>query len=151
MQNAKFDCTKTQDFIHEFNRMCNSYTNLSNTPCVNCPVREECNDSDQFKLSEITKVQQWSDAHPCMPTLTHDEFTFLNSFIWPDNKYIYRSFPSQDQSIGLYVEFRAEDSTKDPTVISTPYKVKIDFDMFSFIEFGECISFEDLLELEVIE
>ena len=61
----KYDCSKTLDFFHERNRMCNSYVE-----CLDgCPLEGKfCYSTKHLTQEHIQEhidiVQKWSDEHP---------------------------------------------------------------------------------------
>lgn len=60
----KYDCSKTLDYAHERNRMCNA-ANIED--CDNCPLRgvgEDCYNTRYITQEHIDIVQKWSDEHP---------------------------------------------------------------------------------------
>ena len=65
----KYDCTKTLDYAHERNRMCN-FCYLS---CENCPMYKfdnygcKCNTIRDITADRIAIVQKWSNEHPERP------------------------------------------------------------------------------------
>ena len=122
----KYDCTRALDYNHEILRMCHSYPN----GCENsCPFEDmDCNDITE---EHIRMVQQWSDEHPEMPTITKDERLFLECFRIAEDKYIMRTSPND-----LILRFGATSMALWPT-------------MFSFIKMNEEWSIEELLKLEV--
>lgn len=57
----KYDCSKTMDFKHERNRMCDSYVGCLD----NCPLYEKfCYSTKYLTQEHIDIVQKWSDEHP---------------------------------------------------------------------------------------
>lgn len=57
----KYDCSKTLDYAHERNRMCDP------VDCGNCKlrgVRESCFQAYLITQEYIDIVQKWSDEHP---------------------------------------------------------------------------------------
>lgn len=72
------DCSKTVDFIHERERMCNFYKN-----CEGCPATDLVAEDtmlcaayeDDFITDVISIVQKWSDEHPAPKPKTYaDDF-----------------------------------------------------------------------------
>lgn len=66
---AKIDCSKTVNFLREYNRMCNSFNDYS---CNDCPMYKYNNGElrycenliKEFPDRAIEIVQKWSDEHP---------------------------------------------------------------------------------------
>ena len=62
------DCTKTADFLREWDRMCSAFT------CDDCPANSRRNGRDcscstlknEHPEDAIAVVQKWSDEHPVM-------------------------------------------------------------------------------------
>ena len=80
----KYDCSKTLDFIHEFNRMCSKEHD-----CDCCQFQNVCDCTGLIKIVDITtddivKLQEWSDKHfeetrkdyyfQCFPYAEKDEY-----------------------------------------------------------------------------
>ena len=77
----KYDCTRTADYYHEYNRMCKYYTKTSGC-YVSCPLRDMDCTIDGFHDELIVIVQKWSDEHPeKMPRITKAEQDFLEAFM----------------------------------------------------------------------
>lgn len=131
----KYDCSKTLDYVHEMSRLCNSIPVVGGT-CdnSNCPLGHItiCSYPTQ---EHIDILQKWSDEHPEKPKLTKREYEFLITFLISMDKYIGRE-PMYD----LYIHDARCDTYYgiDPT-------------MFSFIQEGEQMTFDELLKLEVEE
>lgn len=68
VKNMKKDCSKTEVFLSEWKRMCNSYDKT----CSGCPLylKEICGNGDSLTsvlnklVPFIEVVQNWSDEHP---------------------------------------------------------------------------------------
>lgn len=122
----KYDCTRTLDYHHEKERMCDSYP----AGCENsCPFADM--DCDDITEEHIRIVQEWSDEHPEMPTITKEERAFLKAFKITEGKYIKRTNGM------LRISFNQDSS------------FEIWGSMFPFIEDGEWWGVGELLELEV--
>lgn len=61
---SKYDCSKTMDYAHERNRMCDADKSRS---CYNCPLKgvgESCFHIRFITQEHIDIIQKWSDEHP---------------------------------------------------------------------------------------
>lgn len=131
----KYDCNKTLDCIHEFNRLCHD---LHASGCESdCPFFEmDYCGFDLLDENKIALLQKWSDDHPEKPKLTKREYEFLKTFLVSMEKAVVRGKLKKD----LYIHDTKYDThyTIDPT-------------MFSFIQEEEQMTFNELLKLEVEE
>ena len=89
---AKYDCTKTKDFLHELKRSSEWCRKRSASECKECEMLRR--DSSCFlgfarnlnNISEnqfdyvIEKTQKWSDDHPEKRELTEDEMNILKAY-----------------------------------------------------------------------
>lgn len=131
----KYDCTKTQDCIHEYRRLCDSHSAGCENDCPFCGM-DNCH-LDSFDEDMIALLQKWSDEHLEKPKLTKREYEFLSAFSDIEGKAIVRFFDSC-----LYV--RQYSSVRINSI-------SIDPSMFPFISEGEEWYFDKLLGLEVEE
>lgn len=124
----KYDCNKTLDYSHEFNRMCKANN------CGRCPfdIKADCSGVVNLSQKYIDILQKWSDEHPEPPKLTKKERTFLECFEGALDERIIKRTDS-----GVYYCYTMHNRLKD--------------DMFTFIEEGTSMTFEELLKLEVEE
>lgn len=89
---AKYDCTKTKDFMHELKRASEWCRKRSASECKECEMvcrnggcfvslaRDlDCIPEKQFDFA-IGKMQKWSDNHPEKRKLTEDETNILKTF-----------------------------------------------------------------------
>ena len=60
----KYDCYKTLDCIHEYNRMCNHGQNCNNGCVFESYGRYFCNRTKNIDEEKIQKLQDWSNNHP---------------------------------------------------------------------------------------
>lgn len=97
---AKYDCTKTKDFMHELKRAAKCCKKKSLFECKECEMgckngtcfvslaRDlDCIPERQFDFV-IGKIQKWSDDHPEKRELTEDETNILKAFKALGFKYI---------------------------------------------------------------
>lgn len=58
----KYDCFKSLDLIHEYDRICVSHG------CYECPLKhfDDCESLSKYDTEMIAIIQAWSDAHPEM-------------------------------------------------------------------------------------
>lgn len=57
----KYDCYKTLDYAHEYNRFCNKHH------CADCPLSYKVHGAgtcDALTADHIEILQRWSDEHP---------------------------------------------------------------------------------------
>lgn len=125
----KYDCNKTLDYSHEFNRMRKANN------CGRCPfdIKADCSGVVNLSQKYIDILQKWSDEHPEPPKLTKKERTFLECF----DEFL------DERMISGYPRVRMYD-----------YKNSLSYlkpDMFTFIKDGDSMTFEELLKLEVEE
>ena len=124
----RYDCSKTQDCIHEYHRLCDSHPVGCESDCPFIGVEEICG-FDIFENEDaIAVLQKWSDEHPEAPTITKEERVFLEAFKIPHGKIIKRT------SAGLFLYFGWLD-------------IQLWGNLFPFIEEGQTWSIEDLLKL----
>ena len=78
----RYDCTKTLDYFHEKERLCDSFIN-EEYGCTKCPLFKfyRCTIATE---EYISIVQKWSDAHPEIknkerPTLTSNDTSVLEA------------------------------------------------------------------------
>lgn len=97
---AKYDCTKTKDFLHELKRASEWCRKRSVSDCKECEMvcrnggclvtftRDlDCIPERQFDYV-IQRVQNWSDSHPEKRELTEDETNILKAYKALGFKYI---------------------------------------------------------------
>lgn len=60
----KYDCSRTLDYSHEFDRMCQMYHLFTGPECDGCPHRKICSGPDDITQKHIDLLQKWSDEHP---------------------------------------------------------------------------------------
>lgn len=132
----KYDCSKTLDCIHEYNRLCRD---LHSSGCENdCPLHEYDNCCFEYlDAAGIALLQKWSDEHPEALKLTKEEYDFLASFMFPDELSIRKG------GITMQLDTHYE-GYPNATI---PLKKN----MFQFIEEGKDWTVEELLKLEVEE
>lgn len=77
----RYDCSKAIDYIHEKERMCDSFTGEEG--CTKCPLFKffKCTTATE---EYISIVQNWSDTHPEIkskerPVLTSNDVSVLNA------------------------------------------------------------------------
>ena len=128
----KYDCFKTLDYIHEWNRMCNHYLKGPDKTCKNCPLNMCDYICNQTSPQHLQIVQAWSDSHPEIFYITSAEKIFLNPFVKMEDLYVARI--SVDKLI-----LRCCDCVS----------IEIRNTMFPFIEIDESWSVKELLALEV--
>ena len=128
----KYDCSKTQDCIHEYHRLCDSYPAGCESDCPFIGVEEICGFDIFENEDKIALLQKWSNEHPEAPTITKEERVFLEAFKIPDSKIIRRG------SVGVFLYFGSTN-------------IELWGNMFPFIKEGETWSIYDLLKLEVEE
>lgn len=122
---GKYDCSKTIDFFHEMERMCNSYP-----ICGGCPlIGTNCGGKNVTK-EQISAVQKWSDEHPEKPKLTKKDRAFIDAFVPVDSREIKKdgeyAYYIYDQSYSMLVK-----------------------GMFENLAPGTKMNFEELMKLEV--
>lgn len=131
----KYDCTKTLDYMHELNRLCDDQYPKG---CAKvCPLAYGCNNKGDFKPDYVDIVQKWSDSHPEKPKLTKEEYDFLASFMYPEELSIRKGGFTMQLDTAYAVGY--PDAT-----------IPLRKDMFHFIE-DKVWSVTDLLKLEVKE
>lgn len=127
----KYNCNKTLDFLHEFNRMCDTYDYCDNCSFMTSPCPQ--NNLLMVSQKDIDIVQKWSDEHPEPPKIRKRELDFIAMFKWSGEKWIERTpggslrFVTKNECCGLCDEW------------------------FSFIGNGESMTFKELLKMEVEE
>lgn len=124
---AKYDCTKTKDFLHELKRAKECCRKMSLAECkesemvcrnggcfVSLARNLDCIPERQFDYA-IEKIQKWSDGHlePQKRDLTEDERNILKAFKALGFKYIaadkdgcvwtYILKPQKDEGTWCYV------------------------------------------------
>lgn len=120
----KYDCTKTLDFSHEYDRLCHSFD------CDECPMHTRCADASEITEEHIAIVQKWSDEHPETLKITREEYAFLQAFKVTADKHIERRHGH------LFLVMGYSSMELWPS-------------MFPFIKEGETWFLGDLLKLEV--
>ena len=125
----KYDCNKTLDFSHEYNRLCHSFD------CEECPMHTRCADVSDITEEHIAIVQKWSDEHPESPKLTKAEHDFLASFMFPDELAIRKG------GVTMQLDTHYEGYSN----ATIPLKKN----MFQFIDEDKEWTVEELLKLEV--
>ncbi len=69
------DCSKTEVYLSELNRMCETYINSDPPHCTRCPLKRICGYHGKMKKSSFALVQRWSDSHPAPKPKTYaDDF-----------------------------------------------------------------------------
>ena len=129
---TKYDCSIKEDFVHERKRMCEHFT-----VCDDCPlnfVDGYCQDVDNL-FNVISTLQKWSDTHEENPILTRKERAFIETFENPADTYIVREWTI------LYIKDRYDDNCESV--------INIYGDLFPFINDGESLSIENLLNYDV--
>ena len=135
------DCTKTLDYVHERDRMCDYYCTKHVQGCDYCPLGTEefyyCTGKIYTDEDIIKVVQKWSDSHEeDSPKVSLREHTFLRVF---DEVYD--------------GELAAIGRNKDGVLYfynGISEAVKIDTTMFPFIEPGDRYSIATLLSYQII-
>lgn len=132
----KYDCSKTQDCIHEFHRLCDSHSAGCDNSCPFIGADEICG-FDIFESEDnIALLQKWSDEHPEPPKLTRAEHDFLASFMYPEELFIRKGGYTMQLDTAYAVGYA---NTTIP----------LRKDMFPFIKESDNWAAEDLLLLEV--
>lgn len=116
----KYDCEKTRDFMHEWMRY------------------HKASENDKFPIitswepASIEVLQMWSDENPEPPKLTPEERAFVSAFKVKDSKRIERRH-GKAYVVSMYgsQEFEIWPS------------------LFKFIEEGEHVPLNELMQLEV--
>lgn len=91
----KYDCSKTLDYMHEKNRMCDTHSEIG---CDCCELGNNgcCNLIEKTTQEHIDIVQKWSDEHPELTRIekfkelikdTEFEDMFDCSFGWPEERH----------------------------------------------------------------
>lgn len=130
----KYDCNKTLDFSHEYNRLCHCYSCCSKE----CPLCTRCPDMGDITAEHIAIVQKWSDEHPEAPKLTKAEHDFLASFMFPVELAIRKG------GVTMQLDTHYSEGYSNATI---PLKRN----MFRFIDEDKDWTVEELLKLEVEE
>ena len=131
----KYDCTRTLNYVHELNRMCDVMNS-----CEDCPMSAV--DISCDRIAEITEdsiriLQKWSNEHPEMPKLTRKEHDFLKCLHGGSFLFIRRWGNT------LYAEYAVPG-------MGDPQRIPIDPEMFPCVEDGKAWRVDNLIELEVI-
>ena len=127
----KYDCSKTLDYIHEWNRMCSHYLKGPDKTCKNCPLDMYDYICNETSPQHLQIVQAWSDSHPEIFYITSAEKIFLESLVKIEDLYATRI--SVDELVLTYY----------------CNSIEICNTMFPFIEIDEPWSVKELLALEV--
>lgn len=123
----KYDCSKTLDCIHEYNRLCEYYGKC--TEGCFLAYDRDCT-LTHFTADQLIKLQEWSDTHPETFKLTRKEHMFLTSFRVTSDKKIER------HSGHLFL-------------VQGYTMLELEQDMFSFINENESWLLSELSKLEV--
>ena len=134
----KYDCTKTQDCIHEYHRLCDSYPAGCESSCPFIGANDICGLHIFENEAFIASLQKWSDENPEMPKLTQEEHDFLASFMFPDELGIRKG------GVTMQLDTHYSECYSNATI---PLRK----DMFQFIDEDKDWTVEELLKLEVEE
>ena len=76
------DCSKTEIFLNEWYRMCDSFNNCSDCPFENATDKDEICETWVFNRKNfkeaIKLIQEWSDSHPVKTRLSVLKENFPN-------------------------------------------------------------------------
>lgn len=135
------DCTKTLDYVHERNRMCDYYSSKHIQGCDFCPLGNiedfHCMGHVYTDEDIVGIVQGWADSHKeKIPKITLWELNFLQVFNEVYNTELAAIGRNKDGILYFY------NGVSDA--------IKIDPTMFSFIEPGDRYSVATLLTYQII-
>lgn len=142
----RYDCTKTLDYFHEKERLCDSFIN-EEYGCTKCPLFKfyRCTIATE---EYISIVQKWSDAHPEIknkerPALTSNDTSVLEALqvmgyhwiakdkVTPTDRfdtYAFVSKPEWDKDRGWWIsDDGGLNDIKNPT-----YPIAYDFSFLSY-------------------